>query len=62
VRCHDEADRERGMRGVRRLGERKLPNDAIAANRTHPTSKTQERGGSLPGFSIGVQKDILVAS
>jgi hypothetical protein len=36
-------------------------NDAKAASRAHPTSKTQERGGRVPRFSIGVQKDILVS-
>ena len=33
-----------------------------AALAAHPTSKTQERGGRVPGFSIGVQKDMLVSS
>ncbi len=47
---------------VRRLGEGKLPNDLRAASRAHPTSKTQERGGRVPGFSTGVQKDVGVSS
>ena len=34
--------------------------DATAASRAHPMSKAQERGGRVPGFSTGVQKDILV--
>ena len=36
--------------------------DATAVSRVHPMSKTQERGGRVPGFSTGVQKDILVSS
>jgi hypothetical protein len=39
-----------------------VPREATAATRAHPMSKAQERVGRVPGFSTGVQKDILVSS
>ena len=40
----------------------KVKKEAAAASKAHPRSKTQERGGRVPGFSTGVQKDIFVSS
>jgi hypothetical protein len=61
-RRQDRDDQAEGQRGMRRLGEGKLPNEADAASRVQAMSKTRERGGRVPGFSTGVRKDILVSS
>ena len=36
--------------------------DVTAASRAHPMSKARGRGGRVPGFSVGVRKDMLVSS
>src|ERR1035438_7600673 len=48
-----------GSAGCAAWAKEKLPKEARAANKAHPMSKIQERGGRVPGFSTGVQKDIL---
>jgi hypothetical protein len=51
-----------GCAGCAVWAKEKLPNDARPASRAHPMPKTRERGGRVPGFSTGVQKDVGVSS
>ena len=57
----DQADRQRRMRGVRRLGEGKRPEGGQGGEQGTPDVEDPGRGGRVPGFSTGVQKDILLS-
>jgi hypothetical protein len=51
-----------GCAGCAVWAKEKLPNDARPASGAHPMPKTRERGGRVPGFLTGVQKDVGVSS